>query len=74
MVMDEIIPTVREMSRADKWRLMQFLVTELAEQEDESILEELQLSGKTFQIWSPHASVGATDALLAALNAEERNA
>jgi hypothetical protein len=74
MVMDELIPAVRGMSRTDKWRLMQFLVTDLAEQEEEALIEELGIAGKTFQIWSPQASVGASDALLAALNAEERDA
>jgi hypothetical protein len=74
MVIDELIPTVREMSRTDKWRLMQFLVTDLAEQEEESLIESLGITDKTFQIWSPEASVGAADALLAALNVEERDA
>lgn len=74
MVADEIIPALRTMSRNDKWRLMQFLVTDLARQEEETLIEELGVAGKSFEIWSPQASIGAADALLAALNAEERNA
>ncbi len=74
MVIDELIPTVREMSRTDKWRLMQLLVIELAEDEGEPLIEELLIPGRTYQIWSPHASVGAADALLAALEVDGRNA
>ena len=74
MVIDELIPTLREMSRTDKWRLMQFLIIDLAGEESESLVEELLIPGRTYQIWSPQASVGAADALLSALRVEERNA
>lgn len=59
------------MSSNDKWRLMQFPVTDMARQEEESLIEELGLADHTFQIWSPQASIGAAVELLAALNAEK---
>lgn len=62
MVVSEIIPTLHQLSRADKWRLMQILVTDLAEEET-----SLTLPPGDYPVWTPLESYGAAEALMAAL-------
>ncbi|MGH9802140.1 MAG: hypothetical protein ACRD82_17395 [Blastocatellia bacterium] len=71
MVANEIIPTLHHLSRADKWRVVRFLVSELSEIENEDRFDESKLAGRTFDVWSPEASIGAEAALIAALAAEK---
>ena len=44
----ELYPTLRNLPRADKLKVMQFLIAELA-QEEEPTLQ----AGTTYSIWSP---------------------
>ena len=67
MVVEQIIPTVRELNRADKWRLMQILVTDLAEEET-----SLTLPPGDYPVWTPLESYGAAEGLLAALEDARR--
>lgn len=75
MVVSEIIPTLRQLNRSDQWQVMRFLVSELSKTESSSTTDEARLTemiaGRGYEVWSPEASVGATDALMAAL-AEEK--
>ncbi|MBI4025469.1 MAG: hypothetical protein HY360_10850 [Verrucomicrobia bacterium] len=50
----ELIPTLHELPRSDKFRAMQFLTTELAQEEGAGLVP-----GTEYPIWSPH---DATDA------------
>lgn len=48
MTAAELFPTLRSLPRADKLKVMQFLVTELV-REEEPVLQ----SGATYSLWSP---------------------
>jgi transcriptional regulator of aromatic amino acid metabolism len=54
MNFSELMPALRELPRADKFRAVQFLTTELAEEEGAGLL-----SGMEYPVWSPY---DATDA------------
>ena len=54
MNFSELMPVLRELPRADKFRVVQFLTTELAEEEGAGLL-----SGVEYPLWSP---LDATDA------------
>ncbi len=62
MQLAELLPTLRELDRSDKLRAMQFLVSELAKEDD------LLLGSKeSYPIWSPYGSYDAASVLLEAL-------
>jgi len=44
----ELFPTLRNLTRADKLKVMQFLVSELSRDEEPSLEQ-----GATYPIWSP---------------------
>ena len=62
MQLSELLPNLRELDRPDKLRAMQFLVSELAKEED------ILLSGESYSVWSPYNSFEAGSILLDALN------
>ncbi len=68
MELAELLPTLRELNRSDKLRLMHFLVFELAK--EENILLNV---GESYPIWSPYNSFEAANTLLDALK-EDRHA
>lgn len=68
MDLQELLPSVRDLSRADKLRLMQVLVSELAKDE-----EAFFIPGADYQVWSPYDSAGAAQTLLAMLEAEKKS-
>lgn len=51
MTVTELLPTIKNLSRADQLRIMQFLVLELAKEED-----ALLQPGATYTVWSPYNS------------------
>lgn len=61
----ELLPSLKELSRADKLRAMQFLVFELAKEEDVLLKPEM-----SYPVWSPHESFEAANVLLDALKAD----
>jgi hypothetical protein len=62
MSLAELIPTLRELSRADKLRAMQFLLQELARGEDAVLAPDA-----SFPVWSPYAAGDAAETLLSML-------
>ncbi|NJL41638.1 MAG: hypothetical protein HC899_36845 [Leptolyngbyaceae cyanobacterium SM1_4_3] len=48
MTTAELFPALRNLSRADKLRVMQFLIAELARDEEPSLQP-----GATYSVWSP---------------------
>ncbi|WP_431356805.1 hypothetical protein [Komarekiella delphini-convector] len=68
MSVAELLPTLRNLSRAEKLQIMQFLIQELAD-EEASLLQ----SGATYHVWSPYNSHDAAQKL-AALPEEDRQA
>lgn len=66
MTIKELLPTLQNLNRADKLKVMQFLISELAKE------EELTLqSDKTYPVWSPFNSHGAAHQLAQLLESEQ---
>ncbi len=64
MVSLELISTLRELSRSDKFYIMQILISELAQQETDLIKPN-----QSYPVWSPYDAVEAADTMLKFLQA-----
>ncbi|NEO51299.1 MAG: hypothetical protein F6K55_47385 [Moorea sp. SIO4A3] len=64
MVSSELISTLRELSRSDKFYIIQILISELAQQETDLIKPD-----QSYQVWSPYDAVEAADTMLKVLQA-----
>ena len=62
MVSSELISTLRELSRSDKFYIMQLLLSELAQQETDLIKPD-----RDYPVWSPYDAVEAADTMLKVL-------
>jgi hypothetical protein len=69
MSFDELLPALRELNRADKFRAMQFLVVELAKEEGAFLNAD-----SDYPVWSPYNAFDAADTLLDALKLENKHA
>lgn len=63
MGLEELLPTLQTLPRADKLRIVQYLVSELAKEEGIALFE----ADKDYPIWTPHNCFEAADTLLNAL-------
>ena len=63
MSVNELLPVLRPLSRADKFRLMQFLVVELAAEENALIEPNAE-----YPIWSPYDAFEAAEKMLTKLS------
>lgn len=68
MSVTELLPTLQKLSRADKFRLMQFLVAQLAQEETDGLQQS-----RTYPVWSPDDAFEAADTMLKALEAQNSN-
>jgi len=66
MILTQLFPELQELNRMDKLRAMQFLLFELAKEEDILIPP-----GTSFPVWSPYDSFEAAKTMFDALKAEE---
>jgi hypothetical protein len=66
MVSSQLISTLKELSRSDKFYIMQLLISELAQQETDLIKSE-----QAYPVWSPYGADEAADTMLKALQAAE---
>ena len=64
MVSAELISTLKELSRSDKFYIVQFLISDLAQQETDLIKPE-----QAYPVWSPYGADEAADTMLKALQA-----
>ena len=64
MVSSELISTLRELSRSDKFHIMQILISELAQQETDLIKPN-----QSYPVWAPHDAIEAADTMLKVLQA-----
>lgn len=64
----ELLSTLQTLSRADKLKVMQFLVQELAAEEEALLLQ----SGATYSVWSPYNSHDAAQKLADLLEEDKR--
>jgi len=60
MSLTELFPNVKLLPRADKLRLIQFLVVELAQEDGISLLTP----GAEYPIWTPLNAFGAAETLM----------
>lgn len=67
--LEQLLPTLRELTHSDKLRIMQFLVLELAREEG-VVLD----AGTQYPLWSPYNAFEAADALLKELKSEDNHA
>jgi len=67
ILVTELLSKVRSLPRADKLRLMQFLVFELAREEGITLLQPDQ----DYPIWTPYNAFDAAKTLLDALESEQ---
>ena len=58
MNFNELLPTLRQLPRADKLRALQFLSSDLADEEAAGMAE-----GASYPIWSPYDSIEAAHIL-----------
>lgn len=66
MTVTELFSTLRDLPRADKLKVMQFLLAELAREEEPSLQ-----SGATYFVWSPINSHQAAHTLAQFLESEQ---
>lgn len=64
----ELLSTLQMLSRADKLKVMQFLVQELAAEEEALLLQ----SGAKYSVWSPYNSHDAAQKLADLLEEDKR--
>ncbi len=67
MTLTELLPAVRELPRADKLRLIHFLVVDLAQEEG----VPLPATGAEYPIWTPLNAFEAAETLLQVLEARK---
>jgi hypothetical protein len=67
MSVTELLP-MQKLSRADKLQVMQFLISELAKEENEAPLED----GATYRVWSPFNSHEAAHKLAQLLEEDKK--
>lgn len=70
MSLNELIPDIRMLERADKLRLMQLLVVDLAQEEGIPLLS----ADTEFPIWTPPHAFDAADTLLQMLQTHQATA
>ncbi len=63
MTLEELVPAAKELSAADKIKLIRVLVEDLDTSEDTSPFEP----GKTYYLATPYEAIGAGQALLEAM-------
>jgi hypothetical protein len=68
MSLTELLPVLQELTRADKLRVLQFLVLELAKEEGALLIPEA-----SYPIWSPYEAFDAAAVLLEVLERGKPN-
>jgi hypothetical protein len=58
MQLADLLPALHQLARADKFRAVQFLTTELAQEEAAGLAP-----GSAYPIWSPHNAIEAASTL-----------
>ncbi len=66
MTTSDLFPTLRELPRAEKLKVMQFLIAELAKEEEPTLQ-----AGATYSLWSPLNSHEAAHKLSQLLESDQ---
>jgi hypothetical protein len=67
MSLSEMLPSLHALPRAEKWRLIQLMIADLAHEENAILIED----GQPYPVWSPHDAFEAAGTLLKSLAEEE---
>jgi hypothetical protein len=67
VILTDLLPSLKALPRADKLRAMQFLVSELAREEEITLLDP----DVTYPIWTPYDAFDAAATLLDFLREEQ---
>ena len=67
MTLNELLPTIQSLPRADKLRLIQLVAAEVAREEGMA----QDMAGMTFPFWSPYDSFRGAAALLEVLGEDK---
>lgn len=67
MTLNELLPTLHALPRADKLRLIQFLAADVASEEGVTASQP----DKAFPVWSPHEAFDGAATLLGLLEKEK---
>ncbi len=67
MVSSELLATLQGLSRADKFQIIQVLISDLAQQETDLIKPD-----QSYPVWSPFDAVEAADTMLKTLEASNK--
>lgn len=68
MSIADLLPTLQKLSRAEKLKVMQFLVQEMAKEEEILSLQP----GETYYVWSPYNSHKAAQKLATLLEEDKQ--
>jgi hypothetical protein len=68
MAVTELLPQLSELSRADKLHVMQFLVSELVQEETELLKPDMD-----YAVWSPYNAFEAANMMLKVLKVAKEN-
>ncbi len=73
MTVQELLPLLQNLDRADKLQLMQRLLFDLAREDGVTLATDpfTLLDGATYPVWSPYESYEAADILLSLLHNED---
>lgn len=69
MIVTDLLPMLKNLSRADKLRIIEFLASELAKEETISLLK----NGQTYEVWSPYDAFEAENILGKMLEEDRAN-
>ena len=78
MTLTEVLPSLKQLSRTEKLRVVHILIDEIAAEKNDSAIEETELknffeSGQTYEVWSPHDSFDAAAQLNQLLEESKTN-
>lgn len=68
MTLQELLPLLHQLSRADKLRVLQYVATDLATEENLTAM----FTAKEYEVWSPYDSADAARQLYALLEEEKQ--
>jgi hypothetical protein len=66
MISNELLQTLRNLNRADKLRVLQLLVSDLAAEEQAYLTP-----GMSYDVWSPYDAPGAAETLMQMLEQDK---
>jgi hypothetical protein len=69
MMSDKLLDELRHLPPAEKLRIVQFLINDLAAKADENTL----LTHTQYEIWSPYDSAGAAETLSQMLDEDQKS-